>query len=358
MEHDIRRRARAALPADCFAPIPARAGLVVLWAAVAAALGATIALAGLPWWAQLGLALVLGNVYAMMAFSAHEILHGATVRHRAAQSWLGALGFLPFLVSPHLWREWHNRRHHTHANQGHRDPDSFGSLEHFEPGGPRRAVLPLLPGSGHTLSVAFPFYWFTFHNLFVLLVVSSRFKGFRRGPALVQTAAMVAFWIAVVAATGWAAAFVVAVPMLVGNAIVISYIATNHMMMPERPADDVLGNTMSVTVPRWIDPLHGWFSHHAEHHLFPAMSPARTPRLRTWLVRAAGDAYLAPPIGKALWWLYRTPRPHDGPDVLALPGRPERRVDLARLARELRDDRWTRLAPATPAEGALPVSAP
>jgi len=348
MSADVRRRLRAALPAETFAPRPARALLVPLWAAVAVALAAGIALAPIPWWGQLLGALALGQVYAMLAFAAHEILHGATVRDRRLQAALGFVGFLPFLVSPHLWNEWHNRRHHTHANQGHRDPDSFGSIEHFEPGGPRRPVLPLLPGSGHPLSYAFFFYWFTFHNLFVLLAVAPRFKGFDRRPALVQTAFMALFWVAVIAATGWSALWVVAVPMLIGNATVMSYIATNHMMRPERPAEDVVGNTMSVTVPGWVDVLHGWFSHHVEHHLFPSMSPSRAPAVRSWLRANAGDAYLAPRFSKAIWWLYRTPRPHDGPDVLAAPGAPEHRVDIGLLTRELRDDRWVRLRPPAP----------
>lgn len=345
MQADIRRSARRALPAEVFQPRPLRALLIPLWLVAAIGVGSVIALAGLPWWADLGLALALGQLYAMLAFSAHEILHGSTVRGRLAQRVLGGIGFLPFLVSPHLWNEWHNRRHHTHANQGHRDPDSFGGIEHFEPGGARRAVMPLLPGSGHPLSYLFLFYWFTWHNLFILLFVSSRFRGYDRRPALVYTAFAAVFWAAVIALTGWAAIFVVAIPMLIGNALVMSYITTNHMMRPERPAEDILGNTMSVKVPWLVDVLHGWFSHHVEHHLFPTMSPSQAPRLRAWLRRNAPEDYLAPRLTKALWWLYRTPRPHDGPDVLALPGRPDRRVALERLTQELRDDRWVRLAP-------------
>lgn len=352
MANDPRRTIKRSLPPEVFTPRPLRALLIPLWAAVSIGLIAVLIFGGLSWWMNFVLAIVLGQVYAMLGFSAHEILHGSTVRNRHLQDTLGFIGFAPFLVSPHLWREWHNRRHHTHANQGHRDPDSFGALEHYEPGGPRRAVLPLLPGSGHPLSYTFFFFWFTAHNLFILLAVSRRFRDFDRRPAMATTAVLALFWLGLAVVSGSASLWTIAIPMLVGNAIVMSYISTNHMMRPERPAHDIVGNTMSLTVPPTVDVLHGWFSHHVEHHLFPSMSPSQAPQVRAWLRENLPHDYLAPRFGKAIWWLYRTPRPHDGPDVLAAPGRPDRRVDIAHLTIELRDDRWTRLAPPGPVEPA------
>jgi fatty acid desaturase len=318
---------------------------VPLWTGIAVALGATIVLAGLPWWANLGLALLLGQAYGAMGFSAHEILHGSTVRDRRLQDALGVVAFAPFLVAPHLWREWHNRRHHTHANQGHHDPDSFGHVRHYEPGAPRHAVNRLLPGSGHILSAPFLFYWFTFHNLFILGVLSRRFKGYDRRPALLQTAVQALLWVGVIALAPSAVLFTVVVPMLVGNFMLMGYIATNHMMRPETDHDDAIENTMSVDVPWAVDVLHGWFSHHVEHHLFPGMNPAMAPRVRAWLRQEQAEAYVSPPLHKALWWLYRTPRPHAGAQVLADPDRPDRRIDLVALTRELRDTRWRRFAP-------------
>ena len=44
--------------------------------------------------------------------------------------------------------------------------------------------------------------------------------------------------------------FAFGLPMLVGNAVVISYILTNHSLSPYTGINDPLVNTLSVTVPR------------------------------------------------------------------------------------------------------------
>jgi fatty acid desaturase len=300
---------------------------------------------GFPWWADLGLSLFAGHAFACGAFAAHEVLHGATVRSRFLQDVLGFVGFSPFLVSPSLWREWHNRHHHAAANQRRKDPDDFGGVRRYQRGGGLAFLGTMLPGSGTWYSSFFLFYWFTTHNLYVLLALSRRFPRFDRRPALIQTAAAGLLWAGVAAVSGWELLFTVAIPMLLGNGLVMSYIATNHFMRPETEQDDVLENSMSVRVPWIVDALHGWFSHHVEHHLFPGLSPASAPAVRAWLEVNAADRYVAPAFIKAIWWLYRTPRPHAGPRTLVHPANPALQIDLDALTEELRDDRWQRLKP-------------
>jgi len=349
MSRPVRARIRRALPSDVFTPRPLRALLVPVWAAVAVACAATIVLAGLPWWADLGLALLTGQAFAAMGFAAHEILHGSTVKSRRLQDVLGWVGFLPHFTSPTLWREWHNRRHHAHANKGHADPDHFGHVSRYRKGGPLRRYRKLLPGSGHLLSAFFHTYWFTFHTFVNLLALSRRYRGMNRRAAFIETGVAVAFWVAVIGVStwlaGWEVVLVTLVPMMLSNALVMGYISTNHMMRPELDQDEPVDNSMSLDVPWAVDVLHGWFSHHVEHHLFPAMSPSQAPRVRAWLRREVPERYVSPAWYKALWWLYRTPRPHDGPDVLVDPDDPTRRVDLGQLTAELRDSRFERLSP-------------
>lgn len=350
MSGHARAEIRRALPPETFTPRPVRALLIPLWFGVSAGLIATILFAGLPWWADLGLAIVLGTTFGNGGFAAHEVMHGSTVRGRRAQDVLGWFGFMPFLVSPHLWREWHNKRHHSHANQGIADPDAFSDVRHYRKGGARRVSLPLLPGSGTLISYAFLFYWFTFHNLTILFIMSKRFRGFKRRRAVLETALAALIWVPIAALSGWEIVFTMLIPMAIGNAIVMSYIATNHMMRPETRDHDVVETTMSVRVPWLVDVYQGWFSHHIEHHLFPSMSPVQTPKVRAWFQANAPLDYVAPRLGKAVWWLYRTPRPYEGHRVLVHPDHPERRIDLDKLTEELRDDRWSRLAPSEPDE--------
>lgn len=337
MSGQVRSAIRRALPSETFAPRPLRALLIPMWAALSAGLIGTIIFAGLPWWADLGLGLALAWSFAGGGFVAHEVLHGSTVKSRLLQDVLGWVGFLPFLVSPSLWREWHNRRHHTHANQGIRDPDAFGDVKHYVEGGPRRASLGLLPGSGTLRSYFFFGYWFTFHNLMILLVMSRRFKGFSRTPALVHTAVAAVFWAGVIALAGWESVFAVFLPMMLGNAMVMGYIATNHMLRPETRDADVVETTMSVRVPWIVDVLHGNFSHHIEHHLFPAMNPSQAPAVKAWLQEHGDEDYLAPPLFTAIAWLYRTPRPYKDQRTLVHPDRPEHTVDLDAMAEVLRE---------------------
>jgi fatty acid desaturase len=102
---------------------------------------------------------------------------------------------------------------------------------------------------------------------------------------------------------------------------------------------------MSVRVPGWVDAMHGWFSHHVEHHLFPGLSPAAAPAVRAWLEKEVPEHYVAPNMVKAIWWLYRTPRFHTDATTLEHPRYPDRQIDLGALTEELRDDRWSRLKP-------------
>lgn len=305
-------RLRERLPAEVFERQPRRALLVL--PAVAGIVTLTLGLVegGWPWWAQLPAVLGLANLYAFAGFLAHEVLHGAVVRRRWLQDALGTIGFGPFLVSPTLWRVWHNQVHHGNTNAGDRDPDSFGTMRRFERAPSTRFVTKLAPGSGTPVSYLFLFYWFTFHGQVVLWIQSRYLRGFERldrRRAVAETAAFAGAWLLFALWAGPRGALLAgAVPMLIANAIVMSYIATNHFMRPQTERNDPVGNSMSVTTLPVIDGLHLNFSHHVEHHLFPAMSARFAPRVRTELRSLVGDAYVSPPHPRAVAALYRTPR--------------------------------------------------
>src|SRR5262249_19794893 len=139
-----------------------------------------------------------------------------------------------------------------------------------------RALETLAPGSGYARSAVFLFVWFSVHSFLVLVFHSRRndyYARVSRRIVYAQTAAMAAFWIAVLAIVGPRPfLFLYVVPTLVANAVAMSYIATNHFLNPLTEMNDPLANTLSVTSPRWVTWLHLQFGHHVEHHVFPTMS--------------------------------------------------------------------------------------
>jgi fatty acid desaturase len=328
----VRTRIRRDLPADTFAAQPQRAlWFVPLVGTVVAGTWAIIAFDP-PWYVMLGIALVLGQCYAALGFLAHETLHGSIVSSPRMQTFLGYLGFGAVLVSPTLWRVWHNQVHHGKTNSGDRDPDSFGTIARYERAPSTRYVARLAPGSRRWPSVFFFGYWFAFHGQVVLWIQSRYMKSFRgldRRRAIIDTASFVAAWGVVAFLAGpFDALFVMVIPMIITNALVMSYIATNHFMRPQTETNDPIENSMSVTTLGLIDKLHFNFSHHVEHHLFPRMSAKHAPRVRTWLEAHAGDRYVTPAHWRALAYLYKTPRVYLDANTLCDPDHPEHRVDI------------------------------
>lgn len=118
-----------------------------------------------------------------------------------------------------------------------------------------------------------------------------------------------ATWITLLFVIGpvkWFYAFLL--PLLIANFIVMSYIATNHRLNPLTPVNDPLANSLTVTVPKWVDVLHFNFSYHTEHHLFPGMSPKYYPLVKKHIKSMWPERYHEMPLTRALAALWKTPR--------------------------------------------------
>ncbi|HTO00403.1 MAG TPA: fatty acid desaturase, partial [Microthrixaceae bacterium] len=129
---EVRKQILADLPDDTFERQPQRALWFIPLTAAAIASGATIILVQPAWYFCVLLGLVMGHCFAAMGFLGHEVLHGSVVKSKKLQYFLGYLGFGPMLVSPSLWRVWHNQIHHGKTNMGNADPDSFGTVSRYE----------------------------------------------------------------------------------------------------------------------------------------------------------------------------------------------------------------------------------
>jgi len=309
----IRRRIRQDLPAEALKPRRLRALTVLGLVAAIAALTVVLVAAPLPGAAALLLSLVCGCLYGSLFFVGHEVGHGAVVKSRAAQWALMWPAFSTFVLSPTLWRVWHNKVHHGHTNRDEYDPDNFGFPSSFEKFRSVRLVAALTPGSRRLASLLYLPIWFTVHTQVVLWRQSLHCRGFEsldRPRAIAETVAMALLWVGLGWWIGpWASLVAIVIPMLVANTSVMSYVVTNHLLLPLVEDDDQLATTMSVTTHRWLDLLHFNFSHHAEHHMFPAMSSKYFPLVRAELRRHAGDRYLAPPHWKALCMVRHPPVP-------------------------------------------------
>jgi fatty acid desaturase len=343
-EQELRARIRADLPPDTFDRQPQRA----LWFVplVATTVGGVVVLLTVQpaWWISVLIALVVGESLAATGFLAHETMHGAVVRSTRLQNFFGYIAFMPFLVSPSLWRVWHNQIHHSKTNAGNSDPDSFGTLARYKRMPSTRYVAQLAPGSRKWRSAFFFAYWFTFHGQVVLWIqaryLKRTFARLDRRRASVESLLALTGWLAIGAMTVWVAGwasllYVMVIPFVVGNAIVMGYIATNHFMRPQTKENNPLENSMSVTTLPVIDHLHFNFSHHVEHHMFPRMSAKHAPRVRAWLIEHVGDRYVSPSHAKALAYLYKTPRVYLDSHTLVDPDDLDHRIDTALLAEEL-----------------------
>jgi fatty acid desaturase len=346
-EHVLKARIRAELPAEVFAPRPWRALWALPLAGSIAALSATLVVFHLPWYLALAGAFLLGNLYGSFFFFGHEMAHGGMLRSRRAQDGFLFLTFLVYGLSPHLWRVWHHQAHHAHANLEDRDPDNFGTLAEFLRTPATRFFTRFAPGSRHWLSALYLFSFFTVHTQSILWKKSHRpeFVRLHRRRAEAETGLMMAFWLALGTAIGpQASLYVIVLPMMGANFVILSYIVTNHMMRPLSPHRDTLGTTMSVTTLGWLDRIHFHFSHHVEHHLFPTLSTCYAPLIRARLLELVPDRYLAPPHIRALCVLFASPRVYDGEQALVEPYT-GRRVSIPQVEAALRRECWESLQP-------------
>jgi len=296
--------------------LPVHVGIIV-------GLGVYIVFGAPPVAVALVCAIVAGHSWGCLGFLAHEALHHSLTGSRALEKVIGYFGFGIYCLSPTLWTAWHNQAHHGNTGKAVADPDGFGHLGFWRKSAVVRELEKFSPGSGTARSVAFFFIWFSLHSFLVLVYHSQRndyYARISRRVVYTEAAAMLAFWIGVLVLVGpWSFLFIYGVPLLVANAVIMSYIATNHFLNPLTEINDPLANTLSVTSPRRLETLHLQFGYHVEHHLFPTLSGRHARVVRNALVRLYGDRYLSMPHARALRFLYTRPKLHDGHDILVDP---------------------------------------
>jgi fatty acid desaturase len=305
------RELRSSLPPDAFKPAHSRLALVPAHVAVIAIATLAIANGWLPWPLVPVVSIAIGISFACLTFVAHEALHGGVVRDKTLRHLVGWIGFAPFVLSPRLWVAWHDRVHHANANLPD-DPDMYPTLAEYHASGRIRFFVNAFSlgcrrwRGGLSLILGF-----TVQSAHQLIVATTRgfLTAHQRRLAIAETALAVALWATVAALVGFVPfLFVFVLPLLVGNAIIMAFILTNHSLSPRVSVNDPLVTGLSVTTPRWIEWVTLRFGFHVEHHLFPAMSSRHAPVIRALLQARWPGRYQSMPLGKALGELHRTAR--------------------------------------------------
>lgn len=299
---------RKLLPPVCFRPVAYRALWIIPYIAIAAAGTWAITRETGPFALKAAFSLLIGVAFGSLGFLGHEILHGAVVSRRWIADLLGGVCLLPSAIAPSLWRYWHNLQHHGNTQIEGKDPDAYSTLENYH----RRPALRILHRIVPVRSVLFfalLSVWLSVHAGIVLSHTLPRVDARRRLLLLVETMIPAGFWAALGLWLGWAN-FVLfyLVPALIGNFIVMAYIATNHLLNPLLEDDDPLAGSLTVRVPKLLNVVHSNFSLHTEHHIFPAMSAKYYPMVQKLIKQLWPDRYHEMSLWRALGVLWRTPR--------------------------------------------------
>ena len=304
------RELKSALPKQAFEPAHSR----LLWLPVHLAvitLGMVALGAGwVPWLLAPLVSLAIGVGFGGLTFLAHETLHGAIVRGRRLRRWIGTLGFLPFMVSPRLWIAWHNRVHHGHTNKPDVDPDAYPTLAAYRRSWVVRVLTDHLgPGRGKPVGALSLLIGFSVQSAHILSERRHYLSPRDRRWALVESLLAAGFWIALGCALGFLPfLFGFVLPLLVANAMVMSFILTNHSLSPHTEINDPVINSLSVTLPRALDFMTLNFGYHVEHHVFPWMSSRHAPAVRDLLRARFPERYQSMPLWRALLTLHGTGR--------------------------------------------------
>lgn len=282
------------------------------------------------WWYAPIASLIVGHSIACMGFLAHDIAHGGGFKSVAIRDLLSGIGFSPLWIGPRLWRRWHNAEHHGHTQIEGVDPDHLFTMEHYQ----TNPILRLLYRISPVLRNIVIFGSFSFRmtqqqlRMVITYVRSPKITGYEKLVIVSQLIAAMTAWLGLSALLGsqvliWG----YLLPVLVGNAIAISYIATNHFLNPLADESDVLGSSLTVTLPkglRWLDPWHSYFGAHVAHHLFPQVAGRNCRVIEQKAAELFPERYHSMPLFRALVMLGKTPWIYDNKKDLLDPVRDER----------------------------------
>jgi fatty acid desaturase len=310
---------RSELPPEVFRRVPRRLWWLPLHLGIVA--GAFLLIAqgpGHP--TRMMLALLAGHSLGCLSLLGHEIMHGVVVKGRWSLRLLGGLCMVQYGLLPGAWMAWHNHWHHGKTQLPGSDPDCAGTVDIYRFSPALRAVYGFMPGARTLRSCLFMFVNFSLHSARVLFTVPILPRR-TLIPARVYMVTVLSLWFLAACLQGVGGlVYLLVLPLAISNALMMSYIATNHFLSPlSEGENDPLVNSLTVRTFRLIELLHLQFNFHVEHHVFPAVSPSHARTIAAALKRRWPDRYQEMEHGRALLLLYRTPRLYQSRNVLLCP---------------------------------------
>jgi len=297
----------ARLPGNLFEPVRSRVLWLPVHSLIAAVCTILIVHARLNIAARLGLTVVIGFSFSCLGILAHEILHGLVVESLWLRRVLGTLCLAPVCVGPLLWMIWHNL-HHANTQDPARDPDNWGTAQSV----PADRVMGQLRQFANCRTWLFPFLLatgVTGHAAALLLGLRKHMTRPQRRTTLIEFAAVWLFWLCLGFWLGWInLVFFFLIPLLLANVLINAFVITNHFLSPLDDGNDPLASSLTVTTYPWVERLLLNFNYHAEHHLFPGMSPKYAPQVSQLLKETWPDQYHQMPFHIAVWAVWMTPR--------------------------------------------------
>jgi fatty acid desaturase len=341
----IKRTIQESLPSEAFQPQPVRGIMfLIIHLPLAILLWWVYINLNLPWYICILITLVLSQIYTVGGYVAHEAIHGAVVRSNLGIFILGYIGFLPFFISPTLWKFWHCQCHHGNTNNK-LDPDVVGTLDAYSENPLVRLRSLFSPGTHHWISYLGLFCLFTLEGQYVLWFWKTKVDWvrklrFNRVMAKLETLSMFIFWIMLGIYIGLLPSlYLIILPMLLANFTQVSYIMTQHFLRPLNTThnNDPLDNTISVITHPFVDFVHLNFGYHLEHHLFPSMSSKYAPKISKILQDKFGDRYIRLPFLRVLFYSLNNSRIYLDSDTLVVPSS-KKRKKLSQILIEIRSN--------------------
>lgn len=277
------------------------------------------------------LSIVMGITLASLTFFLHDLFHGSIIRSKPIAYIIGLSIGIFNLFAPLFWQRVHNFHHARTGNVD--DPDRSYILAEspknpFEKFGYKsrisdEAFHPLLS----LVFMSTGFFWYFLNTMFYGLIakktsikedkkyqrIQSLFKAKDKLIVLLELVTIFTFQgflFVHVAGGNFLTYFLISLlPVAISHFIAMSYIHTNHFLSPlTGEVDDPLVNSLSLKNSFIVDKIFSNFSHHVEHHLFPAMGSSHYPKVRKLLLELYPNRFQLIPMIDAMKLLFKTPR--------------------------------------------------